>query len=85
MFKPGDHVECVHDVQWQNEHRRSDNAKARKRSKRAFHIEKAATYMHTDEAYVVESITPTGGLKLRGFVFAVSPNDVRLSTLKVYR
>lgn len=91
QFKPGDLVECAHDVEWQNEHRDSDTAKAikeahkRGRRSRDMFIGNAAAYMHTDEAYVVEAVTETGGLRLRGFVPQVSPDDLRRSKKTVYR
>jgi len=98
-FKPGDAVECIHETDWQNEHQERDLANAKKLGKHYQRAGKgrfypnhagpfvgnASAYMHTDEAYIVESITATGGLKLRGFVPQVSPKDVRLSTKPVYR
>ena len=83
-YKPGDKVECAHSVEWQNEHRDRDIAKARKLGRRRF-LGNAAAYMHLDEAYVVERVTETGGLKLRGFTVAVSPKDVRHSDKPVIR
>ena len=79
MFKSGDKVECVLTAAQQNAHRDQDTEKAKKLGK-SFFMGKAAAYMHTDEAYVVESVTETGGLRLRGFVPTVSPNDVQHST-----
>lgn len=82
----GDLVECKHDVEWQNSHRRSDQVKARKLGKKTdTFMGRAAAYMHLDEAYMVEAITPTGGLKLRGFAPPVSQDDVQASTKPVFR
>jgi len=86
MYKPGDKVEVRHDSDWQNEHRASDTEKAKKLGKPGgTFVGNAAAYMHSDEAYVVVAVTPTGGLRLRGFVPQVSPNDVRPSRQPVYR
>lgn len=85
-MKIGDHVECCHPIEWQNKHRQSDRAKAKKLGiKHDTFIGNAAAYMHLDEAYVIEAITETGGLRIRGFAAAVSPNDVRISTKPVIR
>jgi len=85
-FKPGDKVECILSPDEQNARRERDAAKAKKLGKPGgTFVGKAATYMHTDEAYVVVSVTETGGLRLRGFVPQVSPDDVRLSTKPTYR
>ena len=82
----GSLVECAHDVAWQNAHRDADAEKARKLGKRnSQFIGNAAAYMHTDEAYVVEGITQTGGLRIRGFMPTVSVTDVRPSTKPVCR
>jgi hypothetical protein len=78
QFKVGDHVECVLSIEEQNARRERDAAKAKKENV-SFFMGKAVTYMHTDEAYVVEDITETGGLRLRGFAATVSPKDVRIS------
>lgn len=83
-FQPGDKVECILSHEEQNARRERDAAKAKKEGV-SFFMGRAATYMHTDEAYVVENITETGGLRLRGFAATVSPNDVRLSTQRVIR
>jgi hypothetical protein len=83
-FKPGDLVECSLTTDEQNTLRERDAGKAKKEGQNFF-MGKAAAYMHTDEAYVVVSITKTGGLRLRGFVPTVSPNDVRPSTQPTYR
>ena len=85
-MKVGDHVECRHTIEWQNEHIRSDQVKGQKLGKKhGIFIGNAAAYMHLDEAYVVEAITGTGGLRLRGFAVAVSPNDVQVSSKPVFR
>jgi len=86
MYKPGDHVECIHSTDWQNERRTRDNKKAKKLGKPGgLFYGNASAYMHTDEAYVVEEVTATGGLRLRGFVPQVSPKDIRLSTKETFR
>lgn len=85
-FQIGDLVECRHDVEWQTRHQEADRGKARKLNKKtATFTGNAAAYMHLDEAYVVDDITKTGGLKLRGFAPPVSPDDVRISYQKVFR
>lgn len=85
-MKIGDHVECRHSGEWQNKHRRSDRRKARLLGiKHDTFIGNAAAYMHLDEAYVVEAITETGGLRIRGFAAAVSQDDVQISTKPVIR
>jgi hypothetical protein len=85
-MKVGDKVECIHDTDWQNEVRRRDEDKAKKLGKPgSMFTSNAAAYMHADEAYVVEAITASGGLRLRGFVPTVSQKDVRLSTKPVVR
>ena len=82
----GDLVECKHGAEWQNNHQHSDRVKARKLGrKQDTFVGNAAAYMHRDEAYVVEAITETGGLKFRGFASPVSPSDVQTSTKPVYR
>lgn len=83
-IKPGDIVECKHDESWQRKHVASDVAKAQKRGV-GFHLGNGAAYMRLDEGYMVLSVTPSGGLKLRGFAPTVSANDVQLSTQPVYR
>lgn len=83
-FRPGDKVECrLTDTKREKAIDR-DELKAKKRGV-GFFIGKAAVYMHSDEAYIVESITETGGLRLRGFSPTVSPGDVQLSTRPVRR
>lgn len=84
QFRPGDKVECVLTIEEQNTRRERDAVKAKQEGV-SFFMGKAAAYMHTDEAYIVENITETGGLRLRGFAATVSPNDVRHSTKPVYR
>ena len=81
----GNAVECRHDVEWQERHQRSDAKKADRLGKRMPFMGNAAAYMHLDEAYVVEAITSTGGLVLRGFSAPVSLNDVQLSTKPIFR
>lgn len=83
MIKAGDKVECIHDADWQNEHRERDSAKAKQLGRPHF-MGRAAAYMHLDEAYVVEQVT-RGGLRLRGFAPLVSRRDVRPSTKPTYR
>ena len=83
-FRPGDKVECrLADVKRQAAIDR-DEHKAKKR-RVGFFMGKASVYMHPDEAYVVVGITKTGGLRLRGFVPTVSPEDVQPSTRPIYR
>lgn len=84
MYQPGDKVEVIHDTDWQNERQTLDRAKARKLG-RNFFMGNASAYMHGDEAYVVEEVTPSGGLKLRGFAPLVSARDVRMSNKPCYR
>jgi hypothetical protein len=91
-FKVGDHVECAHDVEWQNAHRDSDHVKgvkeAHKRGRRdgdVWFLGNAAAYMHTDEAYIVTEVTESGGVRLQGFAAQVSVKDLRLSTKPVRR
>lgn len=81
----GSHVECCLSEAAQNAIRARDAVKARKLGVRWCFTSRAAAYMHTDEAYVVVGITPTGGLRLRGFAPQVSPRDVRPSTKPVFR
>ena len=82
----GDHVECRHGAKWQESHRQRDQRKARMLGKtRGMFMGKAAAYMHLDEAYVIESIDRTGGVKLRGFFATVSQNDLQISTKPVFR
>ena len=83
-FKIGDHVECALSEEQRIAHEESDKRKAAMKGV-GFFIGNGATYMHRAEAYVVEKITETGGLRLRGFSPTVSSNDVRLSTLTNYR
>ena len=86
MFKPGDKVESIFSVDEQAVCRNRDDEKAKKLGKLpGTFIGNASAYMHTDEAYVVENITETGGLRLRGFTLQVSQNDVRLSVKPTYR
>jgi hypothetical protein len=86
IFKPGDKVESIFSIDEQISRRNKDEEKAKKLGKQpGTFIGNAASYMHTDEAYVVESITETGGLRLRGFAPQVSPNYVRLSAKPTYR
>ena len=88
-FSVGDHVECKYSIEWQNKHRASDNRKRRilglRGDKWDSFCGNVAAYMHLDEAYVIVSITETGGLRLRGFAGTVSPKDVELSIKPVYR
>lgn len=84
MFKVGDHVECALSDEERRTHEASDKRKAASKGV-GFFIGNGATYMHHGEAYVVEKITETGGLRLRGFAPTVSSNDVRLSNLPNYR
>lgn len=83
-FNIGSKVECTLSEDEQNAYRARDAVKARKRGV-SFHVGNAAAYMHLNEAYVVEAITPKGGLKLRGFAPTVSPKNVQLSTKPTYR
>ena len=83
-FKVGDLVECIHSIEWQNEHRDLDHEKGLKENCEMF-IGNASTYMHTDEAYVITEITKTGGVRLRGFALQVSAKDLKLSTKPNYR
>lgn len=87
-YKIGDRVECRHDEDWQRKHCQSDKDKAIKLGKPgSLFVGNAAAYMHPDEAYVIVAITPTGGLRLRGFVPQVccAPDDVQPSTKPSYR
>lgn len=84
QFKIGDHVECALSEEECRKHEASDERKAAMRGVRFF-IGNGAARMHRDEAYVIEKITKTGGLKLRGFAPTVSSKDVRLSQLPNYR
>lgn len=83
-MKIGDHVECIHGHDWQNARRDEDIKKGRKLGVSTF-MGNASAYMHLDEAYVIEEITSTGGLRLRGFAPSVSIKDVRISTKPIYR
>lgn len=83
-FRPGDKVECRLAAEKRLAAIDRDACKAKKK-RVGFFMGKAAVYMHPDEAYVVESVTKTGGLRLRGFAPTVSPGDVQPSTQPVYR
>lgn len=80
-YAPGDKVECALTTDEQNARRVLDAQKAAKEGVSAF-MGRAAAYMHTDHAYIVEAVTPNGGLRLRGFVPTVSPQDVRHSKME---
>ena len=80
-YKPGDKVECAHDTDWQNQCRERDKRKAEELGKPGGKfVGNAAAYLSTFNSYIVESITDTGGLRLKGFTLTVSPKDVRPST-----
>ena len=83
-FQSGDPVERVMSEKQAEAHRRCDILKAERTGHPRF-IGRAAAYLHGDEAYLVESVTETGGLRLRGFAATVSSEDVRLSSKPVYR
>jgi len=83
-IKVGDKVESTMTEEQCRRNEARDILKAKKEGVHFF-TGNAATYMHLDEAYLVERITETGGLRLRGYASTVSPNNVRVSTKPVYR
>lgn len=44
------------------------------------HIGKASSYMHTNEPYEVQEVTPEGGLRLAGFTLTVAQDEVELAS-----
>lgn len=81
-FKVGDIIESIHDGYWCQNKRDIDLIKANKNG-RNHHVGNASAYMHSFSPYVVIGITSKGGLRLGGFTLAVSPKDVRLSSLRL--
>lgn len=76
-YKPGDYV-----VRHMSDEAAA-GCRARKDGKEALkdqpYAGPAAAYMETGRAYLVESITETGSLRLRKFPFAVAQRHVRLA------
>lgn len=84
MFTPGDLVETIFTPEECLKNQKRDSRKALKSGKTGRKTEgpfvgRAASYMHTDEAYKVLRIE-RGGVRLEGFAPLVSTKHLRLST-----
>lgn len=75
MFKTGDFVKRKMSGEEAQSRAERDNEKARKEG-RAFFTGNAAAYLHTNQPYCVLEVNPNGGLRLKGFILTVSPDDV---------